>query len=74
MKLFIKGKIILIISTIIIVTLLIVTIVISIQSSVWFNDEAKDRLDTATNIILSDIKNRFSSQIKSIDSNIRMYW
>ena len=68
MKLFIKGKIILIISTIIIVTLLIVTIVISIQSSVWFNDEAKDRLDTATNIILSDIKNRFSSQIKSVDS------
>lgn len=68
MKLFIKGKIILIISTIIIVTLFIVTIVISIQSSVWFHDEAKDRLDTAANIILSDINNRFSSQIKSIDS------
>lgn len=68
MKLFIKGKIIFIISTIIIVTLFIVTIVISIQSSIWFNDEAKDRLNTAANIILSDIKNKFSSQIKSIDS------
>ena len=68
MNLNIKGKIILTISIIIIVTLAAVMIMVSKQSSRWFDDEAKERLNTAANIIFADLDNRFRFQVRSIEA------
>ena len=68
MKLYIKGKIILTISIIIIVTLAAVTIIVSNQSSRWFDDEAKERLNTAANVLFADLENRFRFQARTIEA------
>lgn len=64
----IQGKIILAISTLLVVTLTLVTMVVARQSGKWFSQEAKEKLDTAANIVLVDIENKSNYQKKVIDA------
>jgi methyl-accepting chemotaxis protein len=62
----IKGKIVLVISAIVISALFAVTVIVSIQSGRWFNQEARDKLGTASRVVLDDVRTFFNEQKKSI--------
>jgi methyl-accepting chemotaxis protein len=62
----IRGKIVLVISAIVISTLFAVTAIVSIQSGRWFNQEARDKLETASKIVLDDVRTFFDEQKKNI--------
>jgi methyl-accepting chemotaxis protein len=62
----IRGKIVLVVSAIVITTLSIVTAIVSVQSGRWFNQEARDKLGTASRVVLEDVRTFFYEQNKSI--------
>ncbi|CAK0779299.1 methyl-accepting chemotaxis protein [Gammaproteobacteria bacterium] len=62
----IQNKIVLAIAVILVITLISVTIVVSLQSGQWFNEAAEEKLDTATKVILADIKHSFGEQKKDV--------
>lgn len=64
----VKTKFILAISTLLVLTLTVVTVIVAGQSGKWFSQEAKEKLDTAANILLVDIENKSNYQKKVINA------
>ncbi len=63
----IQHKIVLAIATILIATLFSVTLVVSIQSGRWFGEAAKEKLDIATQVILTDVHEKIAKMTRDID-------
>ena len=63
----IQHKIVLAIATILVATLSAVTSVVSVQSGRWFGEAAKEKLDIAAKIILTDVNSKIDKMTRDID-------
>ncbi len=63
----IQHKIVLAIAIILVATLSSVTLVVSVQSGRWFNEAAKEKLDIAAKIILTDVGSKFEKMTRDIN-------